>query len=231
MLRSSLRHTPHGKSIYHRYPPVQALHCLQYTFSTEKLQQIPLTNLTLDEQTKDNISEDEFNFKKTLLQYKTLSKWNLSLLNGVVTGSTAFICSGGALLACTLPATIGCVSLAMSAAALNQLQECKYDSLMLRTKLIRPLCNGKLTPTNAKVWSTLSMMIGISTLSVYCGNTAAIIGISTLFMYNAVYTPLKRLTPYNTEFGAIVGALPPQIGIAASHYQSNMDPSFINVLS
>jgi len=94
---------------------------------------------------------------------------------------------------------------------------------MLRTKLIRPLCNGKLTKNNAKIWSMLSMMVGISTLSIYCGNTAAIIGVSTLFMYNAIYTPLKRITPYNTEIGAIVGSLPPQIGIAASHYHQNID--------
>jgi len=57
------------------------------------------------------------------------------------------------------------------------------------------------------------------------------IGLSTMLLYNALYTPLKRVTPYNTEFGAIVGALPPQIGIAASHSLQHPDLSMMAILS
>ena len=98
---------------------------------------------------------------------------------------------------------------------------------MSRTKLIRPLCNNKLTFSEAKIWSLLTMTVGVSTLTIYCGTISALIGLSTLLMYNGIYTPLKRKTPYNTEFGAIIGALPPQIGIAASYHYMNMDNNTI----
>eukprot|EP01084_Bolivina_argentea_P187058 322294_1 len=219
-----------------QYRQIQTLNGIQYRIFTAKIQQTlapvdetlaPKTDTYIDPES----DETELTYKQYIKLYKTVSKFNLSLLNGVVTGSTALICSGGILFGVTIPSTIGCISLAISASSLNQLQERQYDKLMLRTKLIRPLCTGKLTPNDVKIWSLLSLIIGTSTLTLYCGTTATIIGISTLFMYNLIYTPLKRITPYNTEFGAIVGALPPQIGIAASHYNSNINPSFLNVLS
>ena len=41
---------------------------------------------------------------------------------------------------------------------------------------------------------------------------AAGIGLANLFLYTTVYTPMKRLTVYNTWVGSVVGALPPLIG-------------------
>lgn len=226
-----------------RLPRLSRLQYVQYSAFAQKLQKevsvVEDNSQKHDMIVKDDSKEEEefddekeFNLKQYIKLYKTLSKWNLSILNGIVTGSTAFICSGGALFGCTIPATIGCISLAFSASTINQLQEYKYDKLMLRTKLIRPLCNNKLTKNEAKIWSLLTMTIGISTLNIYCGTTSALIGLTTLLLYNGIYTPLKRKTPYNTEFGAIIGALPPQIGIAASyHYlNGNIGTSLMDVM-
>lgn len=235
-----LQPTPCRRSI-HRHLP----HTVTLRTFTEKLQ-IPSTHEPVSAvQDDDHIATDtqtqplsqspspssrQSNLRKRVKDYKTLSKWNLSVLNGIVTGSTAFICSGGALFSCTIPATIGCISLAISASSLNQIQESEYDKLMSRTKLIRPLCNGAMTRNEATLYSAITLTVGVSTLSIFCGNTAAMIGFSTMLLYNALYTPLKRVTPYNTEFGAIVGALPPQIGIAASHFLHHPDSSMMDIL-
>ena len=51
---------------------------------------------------KETKEKGKFNLKKYILCYKVLSKWNLSILNGIVTGSTAFICGGGIIFGCAV---------------------------------------------------------------------------------------------------------------------------------
>ena len=41
-------------------------------------------------------------------------------------------------------------------------------------------------------------------------------GLANLLLYTAVYTPMKRLTVYNTWAGSVVGAIPPLIGWASA---------------
>ncbi|ETO31117.1 hypothetical protein RFI_06003, partial [Reticulomyxa filosa] len=192
-----------------------------HVFSKRPQAKVVTTTTTTTTTTEDNGRKDEQQATKNRFKpYKELSKWNLSCLNGFVTGSTAFVSSGG-YLPVSVSAMIGCISLATSASALNQLQEHPFDRQMNRTRLKRPLCNGQLTAIQAKAFITLSMATGCYTLATYCGTVSALIGMSTILLYNVIYTPLKRLTPYNTEFGAIVGAFPPQIGIAASHWKEH----------
>ena len=102
---------------------------------------------------------------------------------------------------------------------------------MARTKLKRPLCNGKLSHNEARMFIITSLITGSYVLSTYCGNLAMLIGVGTMITYNTIYTPMKRRTPYNTEFGAIIGSLPPQIGIAACKYMENTDLTLIQVLN
>jgi heme o synthase len=45
---------------------------------------------------------------------------------------------------------------------------------------------------------------------------ASALAAGNILLYSLVYTPLKRVTPLNTEVGAVVGAIPPLIGWAAS---------------
>jgi len=45
---------------------------------------------------------------------------------------------------------------------------------------------------------------------------AAVVALTTVFVYVAIYTPLKRRTPFNTVIGAIPGALPAIVGWAAA---------------
>ena len=193
----------------------------------ERSANIDTMDVNLDCISNMNNNDNELTMKQYIKQYKVLSKWNLSVLNGFVAASTAFMCSGG-LLSVTIPSFIGCIGLATSASALNQIQEYKFDNNMLRTRLKRPLCTGKLTQNEALGFVLSTGLFGTFILYNYCGVVTALIGGSTMLIYNFIYTPLKRKTPYNTEFGAIVGALVPQIGIAASYHNilnssDNMD--------
>jgi protoheme IX farnesyltransferase len=50
----------------------------------------------------------------------------------------------------------------------------------------------------------------------FCVNPlTAFLGASTLVLYTAVYTPMKRLSALNTWVGSIVGAIPPLMGYTA----------------
>jgi len=160
-------------------------------------------------------SANPLSSRKFLKAVNRLSKSQLSLFN-------ALAASGGALagggFSVAIPTFVGVYSLACTAAAINQLQETSQDRLMNRTRLKRPLCTEVLTPEFAKTFAFSTTVIGTTTLFQFCGPVSALLGLTTVGLYNGVYTPLKQKTTYNTEVGAIVGALPPVIGIAGAHF-------------
>jgi len=57
---------------------------------------------------------------------------------------------------------------------------------------------------------------GLLTLAVGVNSLAAALAACNLFVYCALYTPMKRLSTLNTSLGAVVGAIPPMIGWAAA---------------
>ncbi len=109
---------------------------------------------------------------------------------------------------------MGVLLLAMSASALNQLQERNTDKLMPRTKR-RPLANGLITVPNAILITVITGLSGFLTLFYYNGTLPAILGILNLVWYNGVYTPLKYKTAFAAVPGGLVGAIPPVIGWVA----------------
>jgi protoheme IX farnesyltransferase len=109
----------------------------------------------------------------------------------------------------------GLFFLSCSAAALNQWQESKWDLLMNRTEN-RPLPATRIKPQHALFLSAGFGIIGFFIFFLGSTSLSAILGIFTLFGYNAVYTPLKRKTRYAVFIGALVGAVPPVIGWAAA---------------
>jgi protoheme IX farnesyltransferase len=82
---------------------------------------------------------------------------------------------------------------------------------MMRTRF-RPLVTGRLTIRSGVVISLLLLLAGLAAL-VATGHLAVMfLGLFALFWYNAVYTPLKKVTPFAVLPGALCGALPLLMG-------------------
>jgi heme o synthase len=102
--------------------------------------------------------------------------------------------------------------MAMAAFALNQGMERDFDGLMKRTRN-RPLPTGRLSRTATFAFGILATVLGAAIL-LKINTLTAMLGVITVALYAAVYTPMKR---WSSLVGAIPGALPPLMGWTASH--------------
>ncbi len=109
---------------------------------------------------------------------------------------------------------LGSGLLAVSCFCMNQALEKEFDSVMQRT-LHRPLPTQRLTVFMAFTMGGITGLLGVGVLCQFVNLLSAAIGGSILFLYAAVYTPMKRTTTLNTLVGAIPGALPPLLGWTA----------------
>jgi protoheme IX farnesyltransferase len=109
-----------------------------------------------------------------------------------------------------VPVWAGVLVLAAGAAALNQYQDRRVDARMDRTKR-RPLPSGGITPGRALGFSFLLIASGLAILGLG-GCLPVILGALAAGWYNAVYTPLKKVTALAAVPGALSGALAPAIG-------------------
>ena len=94
-----------------------------------------------------------------------------------------------------------------AAAALNHLIEKDIDALMPRTKN-RPLPSKRVSKSMVLLLIVVFIFIGIVVLLTKSNLHVLICSLLTLFLYDFVYTPLKKITTLNTFVGAIPGALP-----------------------
>jgi len=104
--------------------------------------------------------------------------------------------------------------LACGASALNEYQERSLDSQMERTKS-RPIPSGRISEKDALIISLFLILFGSLFLALQ-SIAVLLLGLFTLLWYNGIYTPLKRKSSLAIVPGALVGALPPVIGWAAS---------------
>ncbi len=131
----------------------------------------------------------------------------ISALAGFLFGGGELPAGGG-----LLCAAVGL--LAAGSSALNQWQEQDLDLRMERTRR-RPLPEGRLSPPGALLLAALCLAGGILLLS-HFGSLPLLLGLLSALWYNAIYTPLKRITVFAALPGAICGALPPLIGWTAA---------------
>lgn len=113
-----------------------------------------------------------------------------------------------------LPAALGILVQACGAAALNQVQEAGIDARMPRTAR-RPIPAGRIPRLSAGLYAGALLVAGTALVSVV-DTTAALLGLAAAAIYNGIYTPLKRVTPFAALPGALIGALPPVAGWAAA---------------
>ena len=127
---------------------------------------------------------------------------------------TGYILSHGSIDRGIVLPVAGIFLLACGASALNQIQELKIDTLMKRTQN-RPLPAGRISLAGACL-VTLAFFLGGSLLLILGpGIETFLVGIATFVWYNAIYTPLKRITAFAAVPGSMVGALPPLAGWVA----------------
>ena len=114
-----------------------------------------------------------------------------------------------------LVAMLGIALAGGGASVLNQYLEQDTDALMDRTKN-RPIPSGLIEASTALYMGVAMVLVGCGLLFMYVNLIAAFLTLLSAFLYVLVYTPMKRLTWWNTSVGAIPGALPPLIGWSAA---------------
>jgi len=132
----------------------------------------------------------------------SLSKSRLSLLVAA-TALGGFVAASGEAIDWTGAAYngVGTWLVSASASTVNQIMEKHSDSLMNRTRT-RPLPSGRVSPRAAAAWAAVSGAAGLAALAAPAlGDSvpAAQLGAINWILYVAVYTPLKRLTPWQAE--------------------------------
>lgn len=108
----------------------------------------------------------------------------------------------------------GVFFLASGSSILNQITEKDLDMLMERTKN-RPLPQKNIS-LNAALLASISLFVVGSLLLLTTGIIPFALGLLNLFLYNYLYTRLKRISFLAVIPGALVGAVPPLIGFASA---------------
>lgn len=115
------------------------------------------------------------------------------------------------------PVLLGIFLQACGAAALNQVQDAGLDVRMGRTAG-RPIPSGRIS-RNGALAMALGLILAGTLVLASSSWLAALLGLTAAIIYNGVYTPMKRTTPFAVLPGSIIGALPPVAGwVAAGGY-------------
>jgi len=157
-----------------------------------------------------------------LSEFKILTKHRLSLsvvfssLAGYMLGAQQFELLTFALL------FVGGYAMVGASNAFNQIIEKDLDALMKRTQN-RPLPSGRMTMSTAWVTAVILTLIGLALLYIINPTTAFFGGVS-IFIYVAIYTPLKTKTPLSVFVGAFPGAIPFMLGWVATSGDFGIEP-------
>jgi len=149
--------------------------------------------------------------------YAELAKLRITLMV-VITAFVGFVVGGGGAVVgpwwLVLLALAGTALCCMGASAFNQVYEAGTDAMMHRTR-DRPVPAGRIGVTEGMLGGLGLSAAGLGML-LAVGLLPAGLAAFTIFSYAAVYTPMKRLSPWALPVGAVPGAMPPVIGYAAA---------------
>lgn len=162
-----------------------------------------------------NSSEAALSLRERVNGYYELTKPRLSFMS-VLTAIIGYLAADPSRDLIVLSSLIIGTSLAAGGAAvLNQWLEREADAKMERTK-DRPIPSGQIIPYNALMFGLGLSIFGSYLLYAGANSLSGLLTAITVASYVLLYTPLKKLTTWNTLIGAIPGALPPLIGWAAA---------------
>jgi heme o synthase len=112
-------------------------------------------------------------------------------------------------------ALLGTSLVGCGANGLNQCLEAPADRRMLRTRG-RPVAAGRIRPRNARDASLVWVAAGTLILAEAVNLLTAGLAVMAVMLYVLVYTPLKQRSSVCTLIGAVVGAIPPMMGVTAA---------------
>ena len=115
----------------------------------------------------------------------------------------------------------GGILIVSSSNIFNQIIEKDLDKLMSRT-MNRPLPKNEITQNTALFLAISSALIGLTFMYLININVAILSALS-IFLYTAVYTPMKLISPLSVFVGAIPGAFPFMIGWVAATNQIGVE--------
>ncbi|MEM9558540.1 MAG: heme o synthase [Acidobacteriota bacterium] len=116
---------------------------------------------------------------------------------------------------------VGTGLLSSGSSVFNQVIERRSDALMPRTAT-RPLPAGRFSVETAVALGLALSLAGTVLLTTAVNHLTALVGLLTLVLYVAAYTPLKRRSSLATIVGAVPGAMPPMMGCTAATGELNM---------
>lgn len=168
-----------------------------------------------ESQSLSGASRPEMSLGARISDFYELTKPRLSFLS-VVTAIVGYLSANPARDLSVLGALLIGTSLAAAGSAvLNQWLERDADAKMVRTR-DRAIPAGRIAPLHAFIYGFLLSILGCCLLYAGANPLAGLLTAATIVSYVLLYTPLKKVTTWNTLIGAIPGALPPLIGWAAA---------------
>ncbi len=153
--------------------------------------------------------------KQKIKQYLELAKIRITTLS-TVSCATGYILGSGTIDTGIFAPVVGIFLLACSSCTVNHIQDRSIDARMNRTKY-RPIPSGEVSVSAAWIYASILFILGSLILYFGANITALAIGLAAFAWYNAVYTPLKRITSLAVIPGSLIGALPPLVGWAATN--------------
>jgi protoheme IX farnesyltransferase len=129
---------------------------------------------------------------------------------------TAYVVQRPSLDRSALGAILGVFLLCLGSATLNNYQDRKIDRQLRRTRA-RALAAGRISSEAALLQAALLILSGVLGLYLVSGELALpAVGLGAVFLYNGVYTPLKKKTVLAIVPGAVCGSMPVLIGWMAA---------------
>lgn len=148
-------------------------------------------------------------------RYYHLTKPGIVYGNAIPAIAAFFFASSGHISFPLLVAMIMGLSLVIaSSCVVNNVIDRDIDLRMERTKN-RAIPTKQISVRSALIFAAVLAVLGIGILYFFTNLLTLLVTLFGVFVYLALYTPAKRMTPHSTIIGAFSGAVPPVVGYVA----------------
>lgn len=163
-----------------------------------------------------NVSRHHQNILQVIQSYYQLTKPRIIPLLLITTAGSMWIAAKGQVDPILMLVTLAGGTLAAAAAqTINCIYDRDIDDAMERTRH-RPIPSGRVQSRDALIFALVLAAISFSLLAIFANLLSAILAMSGIVFYIAIYTHLlKRHTTQNIVIGGAAGAIPALVGWAA----------------